>query len=576
MSSKGSTYKRCGCRDPETGKKLGTSCPKLRRSNGTWNPNHGAWHYRVELPGEHGQRRPLRRGSFESQDAAQDELDQVRALLAIPDEDDQQGLAQIAQMIEETTKRSGVLPSDAEVRRRLQGGQSFGERPTVGEWLNEWLKTRRKIKPTTRRGYESHIRLYLEPHLGQLWLDRLTVAHIQEMFDSIDERNETVLTARQSKDREVRAAMKGLRITGPATKQRIRATLRAALNAACRPPAKIIYNPAKYVELPSGKRPKALVWTTERVARWRQTGDVPSAVMVWTPEQTGWFLDSIMDERLYALYHLIALRGLRRGEACGVHWTDLDIEAKTLSVTWQIIQFGTELKMDTPKSDAGARIIALDTDTIAVLQEHRARQRAEQRRWGSAWQDTGLVFTGEDGGPLWPNHVSNHFQDLAQQAGLPPIRLHDLRHGAATIALAAGVDMKVVQEMLGHAVYSFTADTYTSVLPQLAHDAAEKTARLVPRARSKTAGHTSGTPEINGESDAEADPENQQVDGLEAGAPGATRTHTGRILSPLPLPIGLRGRRPRVVVDLVQRTRSPATRCDRIREWRTAPHWILR
>ena len=237
--NRGSTYKRCGCRDPETGKKLGASCPKLKRSNGTWNPNHGAWHYRVELPaGEHDKRRPLRRGSFDSQDAAQAELDQVRTLLAIPDEDDTPGLRQIAEMIEEVTKRGGTLPNDAEVRRRLQGGQSFIERLTVEDWL-----------------------------------DRLNVAHIQEMFDAIDERNELVRAARQSDDPEVRASVKGLRITGPATKQRIRATLRAALNAACRPPAKIVYNPAKYVELPSGKRPKALVWTTERVARWRQTGE---------------------------------------------------------------------------------------------------------------------------------------------------------------------------------------------------------------------------------------------------------------------------------------------------------------
>jgi integrase len=540
--NKGSTYKRCGCRDPETGKKLGGVCPRLKRSNGTWNPNHGAWHYRIELPvGEHDKRRPLRRGSFDSQTAAQLELDQVRSLLAIPDGDDVQGLRQIADMIEKVTKRDGALPDDAEVRRRLQGGQSFAERLTVAAWLDQWLINRRKIKSTTRRGYDSHIRLYLKPYLGELWLDRLNVAHIQEMFDAIDERNDVVRAARKSDDPEARVSVKGLRIAGSATKQRIRATLRVALNAACRPPAKIVYNPAKYVELLSGKPPKALVWTAERVARWQRTGEVPSAVMVWTPEQTGSFLDSIVDDRLYALYHLIAMRGLRRGEGCGVHWTDLDADAKTLTVMWQIIQLGTEIKMDTPKSDAGARVIALDSETIVALRQHRSRQREEQQRWGSAWQDTGLVFTAVDGGPLWPNHVSNHFHNLIERAGLPPIRLHDLRHGAATIALAAGVDMKVVQEMLGHAVYSFTADTYTSVLPQLAHEAAESAARLVPRAGSKTEGHTSGTPEINSDSDTEEGGENMQAGSIQPGAPGATRTHTGRILSPLPLPIGLRG-----------------------------------
>jgi hypothetical protein len=198
-------------------------------------------------------------------------------------------------------------------------------------------------------------------------------------------------------------------------------------------------------------------------------------------------------------------------------------------VAWQIIQLSTEVKMDTPKSDAGARVIALDSETIPVLEQQRARQRAEQRLWGSAWQDTGLAFTAVDGGPLLPNHVSNHFHDLVAQVGLPPIRLHDLRHGATAIALAAGVDMKVVQEMLGHAVYSFTADTYTSVVPQLAHKAAEKAARRVPRARSTTAGHTSGTPEINSESDAVAAPGNTEVGPIQPGAPGPAPTGCTRI-----------------------------------------------
>lgn len=146
--------------------------------------------------------------------------------------------------------------------------------------------------------------------------------------------------------------------------------------------------------------------------------------------------------------------------------------------------------------------------------------------WGDAWQDNGLIFAEEDGSPLLPNHVSNHFQDLAVRAGLPPIRLHDLRHGAATIALAAGTDMKIVQEMLGHAVCSFTVDTYTSVLPQLAIDAAEKAARLVPRRRSPTAGHTSGTPEIN---PGLSGPLDIPVSAGQDGAPGPARSRCTRI-----------------------------------------------
>ena len=103
---------------------------------------------------------------------------------------------------------------------------------------------------------------------------------------------------------------------------------------------------------------------------------------------------------------------------------------------------------------------------------------------GAAWVETGLVFTREDGSALHPEFVTRHFERLAREAGLPPIRLHDLRHGAATLALAGGADLKTVSEMLGHSTITITADTYASVLPEVAHRAAEAAARLVPRTQS--------------------------------------------------------------------------------------------
>lgn len=104
--------------------------------------------------------------------------------------------------------------------------------------------------------------------------------------------------------------------------RRVRSTLRAALNAAIAQQL-ITFNPAAHVELEAGKRPKALVWTEERILHWKRTGEKPSPVMVRTPEHTGLFLDHVAEDRLYVLFHLIALRGLRRGEACGQKWTDI-------------------------------------------------------------------------------------------------------------------------------------------------------------------------------------------------------------------------------------------------------------
>jgi integrase len=101
--------------------------------------------------------------------------------------------------------------------------------------------------------------------------------------------------------------------------------------------------------------------------------------------------------------------------------------------------------------------------------------------WGNAWSDSGLVFTRQDGQPLRQGHISEHFGLLVGKAGLPPIRFHDLRHGAATLSLAAGVDIKIVQEMLGHATSAFTRCVYTSVVPEIAAAAAEAVAAIVPR-----------------------------------------------------------------------------------------------
>jgi integrase len=179
---------------------------------------------------------------------------------------------------------------------------------------------------------------------------------------------------------------------------------------------------------------------------------------------------------------LIAHRGLRRGEACGLHWTDLDLDNAALTVTWQIVQHGWATELKAPKTEGSERVIALDAGTVAALREHRLIQRRERLAAGPAWTDTGLVFTKPDGTAFHPATVTEQFHALVAAAELPPVRLHDLRHGAATLALAAGTDLKIVQEMLGHSTITLTADTYTSVLPDLARTAAEATAAVIPRA----------------------------------------------------------------------------------------------
>ena len=505
---KGSTHRRCYCRDPHTGKPLGKKCPKLSSRK------HGSYSIRQELPPrEDGTRRSFSRAGYDSLKAAQADLDHVRALLGLADSDDPEGMELIAAMLEEVGDQKSPLPDVEESRRRLKSGQDLIGRLTVGDWLDRWLDGKRIRKSGLTR-YETDIRVHLKPRIGHHRLDRLRVSHLSDMFTAIADANAEILeqnaqrraaveelatvpwkgTDNRARRKVMKAAIDAMppfrRVTGPATRLRIKATLRAALNDAIGQQI-LTFNPAAHVELDPVRKPKALVWTDARVAKWEQTGEKPSPVMVWTPEQTGAFLDFVAEDRLYAMWHLIAFRGLRRGEACGQPWSETNLDDHSLTVSAQLVQDGWEVETSEPKTDSGFRVVALDDDTVNVLKRHREQQDADREEWGSAWVDTGMVFTQEDGSWLHPGKVTDLFERLVAASGLPPIRLHDLRHGAATLMLAADIDVKIVSDTLGHSDTRITRDIYQSVLPQVGKNAAEAAARLVPLQR-KTEAEAAG------------------------------------------------------------------------------------
>jgi hypothetical protein len=161
-------------------------------------------------------------------------------------------------------------PTD-EVRRLLRSVERLDTTTTVAELLTKFMAARRKIKPGTRRSYQGHIDNRLVSHLGQYRADRLGVGHIDGMYEAIEERNERIRLHRAGPDPRKRYEVIGLRTIGPATMHRIRATLRAAYNWAIKR-GMVEGNPAKYVELPAAKPPKALVWTDEWIDQWRRTG----------------------------------------------------------------------------------------------------------------------------------------------------------------------------------------------------------------------------------------------------------------------------------------------------------------
>ena len=421
----------------EDGKRrqLGDNCPRLRRPDGAWNPRHGTWTFAISVKGTGGKRERVVRGGFKSQREAQAAMDELKGKAA-----------------------RGVV-----VAHRL----------TVSQYLAEWIDAKTDVKVNTLTCYTAPHRAVLRP-APRASPSRPSCACTTSQRSSGPSRSTTICAAR--------AEPHGRRAD---VSSRIRATLRIALGDAMRE-GLITINPASLVKLPKAKRPKGLVWTDDRVSRWQSQVDelvkggkrlkkaramtpTPSPVMVWRPDQLGQFLDHAHDDRLYALWHLYAFRGLRRGEACGLEWPEIDLVAGSIAILRQRISVAGVIVEDTPKSDAGGRIIPLDQQTVPVLRSHRKQQMADRLAAGRRWVTSDKVFTAADGSLLDPNDVSDQFEDLTIAAGLPPIRLHDLRHGAASLMLAAGVDMKVVQETLGHCQHRLDGEHVHQHLPGPRH-----------------------------------------------------------------------------------------------------------
>ncbi|MEU5847413.1 tyrosine-type recombinase/integrase [Saccharopolyspora shandongensis] len=497
----GSVYKRCSCRNPETGKQYGKNCPKAKKKG------HGSWSVKQELPpADDGTRRYFRRTGYDAQDKAQTDLDHVRSLLAVAKNDRQRN--QVAEMLSELSKNGDELPDAERVQRMLKHGTRLRANCTVGEWLDIWMPRQKHLARSTVRNYQGHIDDYLKPNLGEIEVDELSVSDVVEMFEEIEKENERIsannddrhaLLARikmaptsprsiRRKLREELAALPPFRKpAGPSTRNRIKATLRKALNDMIAHEGLITFNPAHHVHL-ADEKPRPLLWTPERVEEWRRTGRKPSPVMVWTPALTGEFLDGAADDPLYGLYHLALYRGPRRGELCALDETDVATDFRSVNIDSQLTEVDYEVEESTPKTEAGTRTVGLDHETGQALRWQVERNRRNRLRWGDAWVDSGRLFTEPNGEQLRPSAVSDRFERLVALLGLPPIRFHDCRHVAATLMLAGGADMKVVQTLLGHASLSVTADLYTSVLPELALSAAEAAAALVPRSRRPTAG----------------------------------------------------------------------------------------
>lgn len=316
---------------------------------------------------------------------------------------------------------------------------------TVESFLcDDWLPAIQppQLAPATWHGHRGRINLYIVPRLGKLLLQELNAAHLNRLYAELRAEGKVDGTA-----------------LSPRTVRLAHATIRRALADAQRW-GLIPRNVADLADKPRQQR-------------------VGTAMKTWTAQQLHTFLAHVTDDRLAASWILVASTGMRRGEVLGLRWEDVAFNEARLSVRQTYVLLHGRAAFSEPKTAGSRRSIDLDARTVDALRTWRAHQLSERMAWGPGWTDTGIVFTRENGQPIDPRRWGEAFHELTAAAGLPRIRLHDLRHTHATLMLLAGVRTKIVSERLGHHSTAFTEDTYFHVIPGMQAEAAEAVARMV-------------------------------------------------------------------------------------------------
>jgi integrase len=313
-----------------------------------------------------------------------------------------------------------------------QGNYVARSSVTVADYLTGWLETvRPRLRPTTWNSYRIAA-ARVARSLGNTLVQSLTPLEVERFYA------------------DLLAGAEETRPLSPKTVRNTHIVLRKALADAERL-GLVPRNPAASAKAPTASAPDHKTWTADQLAS---------------------FLRSIAGTRLEAAFVVLATTGMRRGEVLGLRWPDVDLPAARLAVVQTVTTVSDKIVVTPPKTPRSRRSVSLDPVTVAALEQRRLAQKRERLAAGELWSDEGWVFGDEIGRPLHPNSLTRLFETSAAKAALPPIRLHDLRHTYATLALSAGVHPKIVSERLGHATVGITLDLYSHVTPTLDGEAA--------------------------------------------------------------------------------------------------------
>lgn len=197
--------------------------------------------------------------------------------------------------------------------------------------------------------------------------------------------------------------------------------------------------------------------------------------ITWTVDEVNRFLNLIKDSSMEIPYLLAIFTGMRRGEVLGLKWDDVDFENKKIRIKRSLcFVSGKGLIFKEPKTKKSKRQISISQHVVNVLKKHKQKQEFQKEKLGVQYQDNNLIVCTDDGKPLDPRNLLRQFYRLIEEANVPRISFHDLRHTHATILMQQGENPKVVSERLGHSRVGITLDLYSHVSDDLQEQAAEK------------------------------------------------------------------------------------------------------
>lgn len=314
---------------------------------------------------------------------------------------------------------------------------------TLSQLLERWhrdvLST--QVKPLARENYRYIADGHIVPTLGNKAVAKLTVADVQRLLAT-----------------KLEGGPNGEpRPLSVSTVQRIRSVLVQALNE-CVVDGALTRNVAALTRAPKTKRKEG---------------------RTLMPDEAKRLLAALQEHRLGTLFTLMLSTGMRRGEALGLRWEDVDLKAGVVVIRRQLQRVGGELITNDVKTARSRRAVDLAPPVVSALKRHRSDQSAERMGRGGSRDDTGFVFTTRAGMPLDPRNVYRDFQGICLKADLGKWHPHELRHSAASLMLAEGVPLQVVSEVLGHSSIRMTADVYGHILQPQRKDAANALAGVL-------------------------------------------------------------------------------------------------